>query len=148
MNRSDTHEVSTCLSITQYYVGFCMKFVYEILPFLQLCQMWMMWITFRCVTLKVLKLLHVARPLLSPPLLTLQLLMPTEMSSTVWLTSHAILNPTSVRHNTAFTGLAAHVFISSSSPIQLLCSSQIRTDQWEDQESVPHVEGAKGVSQS
>ena len=34
-------------------------------------------------------------------------------------------------------------------PIHLfLCSSQIRTDQWEDQESVSNVEGAKGVSQS
>ena len=46
------------------------------------------------------------------------------------------------------TGRVVHVFISSSSAIQFLCSSQIRTDQWEDQESVPYVEGAKGVSQS
>ena len=45
----------------------------------------------------LLKLLHVASSLLSPPLLTLQLLMPTKMRSTAWLTALTFLNPTPVR---------------------------------------------------
>ena len=85
----------------------------------------------------LLKLLHIASPLLSPHLLTLQLLMPTKMSSTAWLTSHSIPNPTLVRHSVWVSTLTAHnstcvascVYFSHPS---VLCSAQIRTDQWED----------------
>ena len=85
-----------------------MKCVYEVLPSLQLCQLWMMWITLTFP--KVLKLLHVASALLSPSLLTLQLLMPTKMNSTAWLTSHSILNPTLVRHSVRNNTFTAHLY--------------------------------------
>ena len=56
----------------------------------------------------LLKLLHIARTPLSPYLLTLQLLMPTKMSSTAWLTSHTILSPTLVRHSVWVSTLTAY----------------------------------------
>ena len=84
----------------------------------------------------LLKLLHVASPLLSPSLHTLQLLMPTKMSRTAWLTSHSILNPTLVRHSVWVSTLTTHnstcVAPCVNFPPLFLCSAQIRTDQWDD----------------
>ncbi len=77
-------------------------------------QKLIMWMISTLLKVFLLKLLHVASPLLSPPILTLQLRMPTKMSSTAWLTSHSILNPTSVRHS---------VWVSTFDyPQQYLCS--------------------------
>ena len=101
----------------------------------------------------LLKWLHVASPRWSPPLLTFQLLMHTWMSSTVLPTFHSILNPTLVRyscgsstpHNSTqctATGTFVTHFLYHPS---FLCSSHITTDHWEDQEGVPHAEGAEGV---
>ena len=56
----------TCRKYMPWYhpvLGFCMKCVYEVLPSLQLYQMWMMWITLTFP--KLLKLLHIASSLLS-----------------------------------------------------------------------------------
>ena len=83
----------------------------------------------KSILLKVflLKLLHVASALLSPPLLTLQLLMPTKMSSTAWVTSHAILNPTLVRLSVWISTLTAHnstmcLFLPSNFPPICFCA--------------------------
>ena len=87
------------------------KCLYEILSSHQMSLMyivWSLWTMSKLLKVFLLKLLHVASPLLSPPLLTLQLLMPTKMSSTAWLTSHSILNPTLVRHSVWVSTLTAH----------------------------------------
>ena len=81
------------------------KYVYL---FSQMCQIYIMWIMLNHLKLVLLKRLHVASPLVSPSLLTLQLLMPTKMSNTAWLTSHSIPNPTLVRHSVWVSILTAH----------------------------------------